>query len=207
MLANLATSLFRHGKITTTETKAKRLRPFAEQLITRAKRGDLASFRRVLRVIHELDVAYKLRDEIAPQYATRNGGYTRIVKAGIRKGDAAPMAVIELVEEREVSAPAPSRAAKATERRRERGDAMAALSGDSDEAPRGGRRGGAAAAAGAAGAAAAGTAVVADEDEDLDDEERAADDEDFDDEADDLDDGESDEDEDDEDEDEDDGRA
>jgi large subunit ribosomal protein L17 len=70
MLANLATSLFKHGKITTTETKAKRLRPFAEQLITRAKRGDLASFRRVLRVIHELDVAYKLRDEIAPQFAT-----------------------------------------------------------------------------------------------------------------------------------------
>ena len=104
MLANLATSLFKHGKITTTETKAKRLRPFAEQLITKAKRGDLASFRRVLRVIHELDVAYTLRDEIAPRYATRNGGYTRIIKAGVRKGDAAPMAIIELVEELEVEA-------------------------------------------------------------------------------------------------------
>jgi large subunit ribosomal protein L17 len=174
MLANLATSLFKHGKITTTETKAKRLRPFAEQLITRAKRGDLASFRRVLRVIHELDVAYKLRDEIAPQYATRNGGYTRIVKAGVRKGDAAPMAVIELVEEREIAVPAASRATAASTRRRERTDAMAALSGDTEEAPAGGRRGGAAAAAsGAAGAAAAGTAALdedVDEDEDLDDE-------------------------------------
>jgi ribosomal protein L17 len=134
MLANLATSLFKHGKITTTEAKAKRLRPFAEHLITRAKRRDLASFRRVLRVIHERDVAYKLRDEIAPQYATRNGGYTRIVKAGIRKGDAAPMAVIELVEEREVAAPAPSRASKASARRRERSEAVAALAGESDEA-------------------------------------------------------------------------
>jgi large subunit ribosomal protein L17 len=134
MLANLATSLFKHGKITTTEAKAKRLRPFAEHLITRAKRRDLASFRRVLRVIHERDVAYKLRDEIAPQYATRNGGYTRIVKAGVRKGDAAPMAVIELVEEREVLAPTPSRASKATARKRERGEAVAALAGESDEA-------------------------------------------------------------------------
>ncbi|MBX6749502.1 MAG: 50S ribosomal protein L17 [Micromonosporaceae bacterium] len=133
MLANLATSLFKHGKITTTEAKAKRLRPFAEHLITRAKRRDLASFRRVLRVIHERDVAYKLRDEIAPQYATRNGGYTRIVKAGVRKGDAAPMAVIELVEEREVSTPTPSRASKATARRRERSEAVAALAGESAE--------------------------------------------------------------------------
>ncbi len=113
MLANLATSLFKHGKITTTETKAKRLRPFAEQLITKAKRGDLASFRRVLRVIHEMDVAYALRDEIAPRYASRNGGYTRIVKAGVRKGDAAPMAIIELVDELVVAAPAPTKAAKA----------------------------------------------------------------------------------------------
>jgi large subunit ribosomal protein L17 len=133
MLANLATSLFKHGKITTTEAKAKRLRPFAEQLITRAKRRDLDSFRRLLRVIHERDVAYKLRDEIAPQYATRNGGYTRIVKAGVRKGDAAPLAVIELVEEREVAAAAPSKATKATARRRERSEAVAALAGETDE--------------------------------------------------------------------------
>jgi large subunit ribosomal protein L17 len=162
MLANLATSLFKHGKITTTETKAKRLRPFAEQLITKAKQGDLASFRRVLRVIHELDVAYKLRDEIAPLYATRNGGYTRIIKAGVRKGDSAPMAVIELVEEREVAAPAPSKAAKATARRGERADAVAALSGDTDEAPARGRGAKAAAAGAAAGAAGA---VAVDEDE------------------------------------------
>src|SRR5262245_49224714 len=151
MLANLATSLFKHEKITTTETKAKRLRPFAEQLITKAKQGDLASFRRVLRVIAELDVAYKLREEIAPRYATRNGGYTRIVKAGVRKGDAAPMAVIELVEELEVSVPTATRAAKATARRGERAQALEALAGDGEEAPA--RRGrGAAAAAGAAGA-------------------------------------------------------
>src|SRR5215831_16170343 len=114
MLANLATSLFKHGKITTTETKAKRLRPFAEQLITKAKRGDLASFRRVLRVVHELDVAYTLRDEIAPRYANRAGGYTRIVKAGVRKGDAAPMAIIELVEELVIAPPAKTKAAKAS---------------------------------------------------------------------------------------------
>jgi large subunit ribosomal protein L17 len=132
MLANLATSLFKHGKITTTETKAKRLRPFAEQLITKAKRGDLASFRRVLRVIHELDVAYKLRDEIAPQFADRNGGYTRIVKAGVRKGDSARMAVIALVDE-PVEVAAPAKSAKATARKAARTDAVAALAGETDE--------------------------------------------------------------------------
>jgi large subunit ribosomal protein L17 len=169
MLANLATSLFKHGKITTTETKAKRLRPFAEQLITKAKRGDLASFRRVLRVIHELDVAYALRDEIAPRYASRNGGYTRIVKAGPRKGDAAPMAIIELVDELVVAAPAPTKAAKATSRKAERTDAVAALAGetDEDEAPARPAKGKAA----AAGAAAASTAIdEGDEDDDLEDE-------------------------------------
>jgi len=132
MLANLATSLFKHGKITTTETKAKRLRPFAEQLITKAKRGDLASFRRVLRVIHEMDVAYKLRDEIAPGFADRNGGYTRIVKAGIRKGDSAPMAVIALVDE-PVAVAAPAKTAKSTARKVAREDAVAALAGDTDD--------------------------------------------------------------------------
>ena len=106
MLANLATSLFQHGKITTTEAKAKRLRPLAEQLITKAKRGDLHSRRRVLRVISDKDVVYALFDEIAPRYANRNGGYTRIVKTGPRKGDNAPMAIIELVEELEDAAPA-----------------------------------------------------------------------------------------------------
>jgi large subunit ribosomal protein L17 len=132
MLANLATSLFKHGKITTTETKAKRLRPFAEQLITRAKRGDLASFRRVLRVIHELDVAYKLRDEIAPGFSDRNGGYTRIVKAGVRKGDAAPMAVIALVDE-PVATAAPAKSTKATARKAVREDAVAALAGETED--------------------------------------------------------------------------
>jgi large subunit ribosomal protein L17 len=99
ILANLATSLFEHGRITTTETKAKRLRPFAERLITFAKRGDLASRRRVLAVIRDKGVVHVLFTEIAPQVAERDGGYTRITKIGPRKGDAAPMAVIELVTE------------------------------------------------------------------------------------------------------------
>ncbi|MEV0727972.1 50S ribosomal protein L17 [Polymorphospora sp. NPDC050346] len=99
ILANLATALFQHGKIRTTETKAKRLRPLAEQLITKAKRGDLAARRRVLTVVRDKDVVYTLFDQIAPRYANRPGGYTRIVKTGPRKGDAAPMAIIELVEE------------------------------------------------------------------------------------------------------------
>src|ERR671929_1292502 len=80
MLANLATELFRHGKIQTTETKAKRLRPLAEQLITKAKRGDLHARRRVLTVVRDKDVVYTLFDQIAPRYATRNGGYTPILK-------------------------------------------------------------------------------------------------------------------------------
>jgi len=129
MLANLATSLFRHGKIRTTEAKAKRLRPFAEQLITKAKRGDLHSLRRMRRVINDLDVVYALRDEIAPRYANRNGGYTRIVKIGPRKGDAAPMAVIELVEELEE---APAKPAKAAARKAARQDRMAALAGETE---------------------------------------------------------------------------
>jgi large subunit ribosomal protein L17 len=98
MLANLATALFEHGKITTTEAKAKRLRPLAERLITHAKRGDLPSRRRVLAVIRDKGVVHELFAEIGPRYATRPGGYTRITKIGPRKGDNAPMAVIELVE-------------------------------------------------------------------------------------------------------------
>lgn len=98
ILANLATALFEHGRITTTEAKAKRLRPYAERLITFAKRGDLASRRRVLTVIRDKGVVHELFTEIGPRYANRNGGYTRIVKTGNRKGDNAPMAVIELVE-------------------------------------------------------------------------------------------------------------
>jgi large subunit ribosomal protein L17 len=113
LLANLATELFRHGKIKTTETKAKRLRPLAEQLITKAKRGDLHSRRRVLTVVKDKDVVYALFEQIAPRYGNRPGGYTRITKTGPRKGDAAPMAVIELVEELQVAATtAPAKAAR-----------------------------------------------------------------------------------------------
>jgi large subunit ribosomal protein L17 len=99
MLANLATSLFEHDRITTTEAKAKRLRPLAERLITFAKRGDLHARRQVMTVIRDKDVVHKLFAEIGPRFATRPGGYTRIIKTGPRKGDNAPMAVIELVEE------------------------------------------------------------------------------------------------------------
>ena len=98
MLANLATALFEHGKITTTEAKAKRLRPLAERLITFAKRGDLSARRRVMTVVRDKNVVHILFTEIGPQYAGRPGGYTRITKIGPRKGDNAPMAVIELVE-------------------------------------------------------------------------------------------------------------
>jgi large subunit ribosomal protein L17 len=98
MLANLATALFEHGRITTTEAKAKRVRPLAERLITFAKRGDLASRRRVMTVIRDKSVVHELFTEIAPTYDNREGGYTRITKIGPRKGDNAPMAVIELVE-------------------------------------------------------------------------------------------------------------
>lgn len=98
MLANLATALFEHGRITTTEAKAKRLRPLAERLVTFAKRGDLAARRRVMTVVKDKSVVHELFTEIGPRYANRNGGYTRIVKIGPRKGDNAPMAIIELVE-------------------------------------------------------------------------------------------------------------
>ena len=98
MLANLATALFEHGRITTTEAKAKRLRPLAERLITFAKRGDLHARRRVMTVVRDKSVVHTLFTEIGPNYAGRQGGYTRITKIGPRKGDNAPMAVIELVE-------------------------------------------------------------------------------------------------------------
>jgi large subunit ribosomal protein L17 len=113
LLANLATALFEHGRIQTTEAKAKRLRPLAEQLITKAKRGDLQNRRRVLRIIRDKGVVHALFTEIAPRYEARNGGYTRIVKVPPRKGDNAPMAMIELVEELVAPAPAkPSRSRK-----------------------------------------------------------------------------------------------
>ena len=98
MLANLATSLFEHGRITTTESKAKRLRPLAEKLVTFAKRGDLHARRQVMTTIRDKDVVHTLFAEIGPRYENRPGGYTRITKVGPRKGDNAPMAVIELVE-------------------------------------------------------------------------------------------------------------
>ena len=99
ILANLATQLFEHGKITTTESKARRLRPLAEKLITKAKRGDIHSRRLVLTTVKDKGVVHVLFTEIAPTFAEREGGYTRITKIGPRKGDNAPMAVIELVTE------------------------------------------------------------------------------------------------------------
>lgn len=98
MLANLATALFEHGRITTTEAKARRLRPVAERLITFAKRGDLHARRRVMTIVRDKSVVHTLFTEIGPNFASRPGGYTRITKIGPRKGDNAPMAVIELVE-------------------------------------------------------------------------------------------------------------
>ena len=133
LLANLATELFRHGKIKTTETKAKRLRPLAEQLITKAKRGDLHARRRVLGVVKDKDVVYALFEQIAPRYGNRPGGYTRITKTGPRKGDAAPMAVIELVEELQVAAPAPAKKTAARKAAAQQ-DKVEALARE-DEAP------------------------------------------------------------------------
>jgi len=105
IMANLATALFEHGKITTTEAKARRLRPYAERLITFAKRGDLHARREVLTVVTDRGVVHTLFTEIGPRFATREGGYTRITKIGPRKGDNAPLAVIELVEEEASAAP------------------------------------------------------------------------------------------------------
>ncbi|MFJ7210403.1 50S ribosomal protein L17 [Amycolatopsis sp. NPDC098790] len=106
ILANLATQLFEHGKITTTEAKAKRVRPLAEKLITKAKRGDLHNRRQVQRVVRDKDVVHKLFAEIGPHFAERDGGYTRITKTMPRKGDNAKMAVIELVAEKTVTSEA-----------------------------------------------------------------------------------------------------
>jgi large subunit ribosomal protein L17 len=99
ILSNLATALFEHGRITTTETRARLLRPVAEKLITKAKRGDLHNRREVLKTIRDKSVVHTLFTEIAPTFSERPGGYTRITKIGPRKGDNAPMAVIELVTE------------------------------------------------------------------------------------------------------------
>ncbi|GAA0989131.1 MULTISPECIES: 50S ribosomal protein L17 [Nocardiopsidaceae] len=113
ILANLATSLFQHGRIRTTEAKAKRLRPYAEKLITLGKRGDLHARRQVLTKITDKSVVHELFTEIGPRFENRPGGYTRITKIGPRKGDNAPMAVIELVEA--LNAPAAPAAAPVEE--------------------------------------------------------------------------------------------
>lgn len=114
ILANLAQSLFEHGKITTTEAKARRLRPYAEQLITKAKTDTVANRRLVVKVIRDKSVLHTLFTEIGPAMATRPGGYTRITKLGPRKGDNAPMAVIEIVEAQEFAAQNQAPKAKAT---------------------------------------------------------------------------------------------
>ncbi len=106
LLANLATSLFEHGRIKTTEPKARALRPYAEKLITHAKKGTLHNRREVMKKIRDKDVVHTLFAEIGPFYADRNGGYTRIIKVENRKGDNAPMAVIELVREKTVTSEA-----------------------------------------------------------------------------------------------------
>ncbi|MGA8113846.1 MAG: 50S ribosomal protein L17 [Actinocatenispora sp.] len=134
MLANLATSLFKHGRITTTEAKAKRVRPLAERMVTFAKRGDLHARRRVATVVRDKDVAYQLFAEIAPRFTNRPGGYTRIVKVGPRKGDNAPMAVIELVEEL-VEAPAPKKRASRATKKQDAVEALAPEESTAAEAP------------------------------------------------------------------------
>ena len=143
ILANLATSLFEHDKITTTEAKAKRLRPLAERLITFAKRGDLHARRRVLTVVRDKGVVHRLFAEIAPDMAQREGGYTRITKIAPRKGDNAPMVVIELVREplsakkatvKEAEA-ATKRAAKQSEAKQAAADTKAAEEAEAAEKP------------------------------------------------------------------------
>jgi large subunit ribosomal protein L17 len=125
MMANLATALFEHGKITTTEARARRLRPLAERLITFAKRGDLHARRQVLTVVTDKKVVHTLFADIGPSFASRDGGYTRITKIGPRKGDNAALAVIELVQEA---------AEPKTRRRRTRRPAPAARAGRTEAA-------------------------------------------------------------------------
>ena len=142
LLANLATALFTHGRIETTETKAKRLRPLAERMVTFAKRGDLHARRRVMTVIRDKSAVHRLFTEIAPLVNEREGGYTRVIKTGYRKGDNAPMAVIELVlepvnkkpsrkkvEKEETAAPAAAVAEEAVVEEVAAGDAMVSEGG------------------------------------------------------------------------------
>jgi large subunit ribosomal protein L17 len=135
IVANLATQLFEHGRITTTEAKARVLRPVAEKLITKAKRGDLHNRREVLKTVRDKSVVHELFTEIAPRFAERPGGYTRITKIGPRKGDNAPMAVIELVTEayEPKATPAKKSAKKATAKKA--APAPAAEETSAEEAP------------------------------------------------------------------------
>jgi large subunit ribosomal protein L17 len=158
LLANLATALFEHDRITTTEAKAKRLRPLAERLITFAKRGDLHARRRVMTVVRDKDVVHRLFAEIGPKFAERAGGYTRVTKIGPRKGDNAPMAVIELVEaqtaaQATVREAERSRGTRMLPRRPARGRTAEIAEAARDESPT--------AAAVAAGAATAGATTAA----------------------------------------------
>ncbi|MGH3384668.1 MAG: 50S ribosomal protein L17 [Nocardioidaceae bacterium] len=134
ILANLATNLFEHGRITTTETKARRLRPFAERLITKARRGDLHARRQVMRVIRDKSVVHVLFTEIGPRFESRPGGYTRITKIGPRKGDNAPMAVIELVE---AEMPTRAKSEPAKEAKPAKTEEAPAALADVDEGPHG----------------------------------------------------------------------
>ena len=140
ILANLATALFQHGRITTTEAKAKRLRPVAERLITFAKRGDLHARRHVLTVVTDKGVVHQLFTEIAPEFSERDGGYTRITKIGPRKGDNAAMAVIELVRGEPVSSKPRRRTRRAAARGRPAAStatatAVAEPEAETDDAP------------------------------------------------------------------------
>ncbi|MER6138989.1 50S ribosomal protein L17 [Streptomyces sparsogenes] len=136
MLANLATSLFEHGRIKTTEAKARRLRPVAEKLITKAKKGDLHNRRLVLQTIRDKSVVHTLFTEIGPRYENRPGGYTRITKIGNRRGDNAPMAIIELVEALTVQQEAVGEAEAATKRSAKDAAGDQAIEGlKKDEAP------------------------------------------------------------------------
>ncbi|WSQ11248.1 50S ribosomal protein L17 [Streptomyces sp. NBC_01231] len=131
LLANLAKQLFEHGRITTTEAKARKLRPYAERLVTKGKKGDLHNRRQVLQVITDKSIVHTLFTEIGPRYENRPGGYTRITKIGNRRGDNAPMAVIELVEALTVAQQATGEAEAATQRAAK--DAEAAVETKAEE--------------------------------------------------------------------------
>ncbi|UQA94718.1 50S ribosomal protein L17 [Streptomyces halobius] len=134
MLRNLATSLFEHGRITTTEAKARRLRPYAERLVTKAKKGDLHNRRQVMQLVSDKSVVHTLFTEIAPRFAERPGGYTRITKIGNRRGDNAPMAVIELVEGEIAKKATVAEAEAATKRAVKEADEAAGAEAAADEA-------------------------------------------------------------------------